>query len=44
MLKKRLQPEEIIGTRRQADVLFGHGRKVAEVVKASGITELTCQH
>lgn len=41
MPKKRFQPEEIIGKLRHADVLLGQGRKVADVVKALGVTEVT---
>jgi putative transposase len=38
---KRHRPEEIIGKLREADVLLGQGRKVAEVVKALGVSEVT---
>ena len=41
MPKKRSQPEEIIGTLRHADVLLGQGTKIAEVVKALGVTDAT---
>jgi len=41
MSKKRFQPEEIIGKLRHADVLLGQGKRVADVVKAFGITEVT---
>ena len=41
MSKKRFQPEEIINRRRQADGLLGQGKKVAEIVKALGITDVT---
>ena len=41
MPTKRFQPEEIIGKLRHADVLLGQGRKVAEVVKALGVTDVT---
>lgn len=41
MPKKRFQPEEIIGKLRQADVLLGQGKKVADVVKALGVTDVT---
>jgi len=34
MPKKRVQPEEITGKLRHADVLLGQGKRVAEVVKA----------
>lgn len=36
MSKKRFQPEGIIGKLRHADVLLGHGKKLAEVVKGPG--------
>ncbi len=41
MPQKRFTPEEIIGKLRHADVLLGQGTKVAEVVKALGVTEVT---
>ncbi len=41
MSKKRFTPEEIIGKLRHADVLLGQGKRVAEVVKALGITDVT---
>ena len=41
MPKKRFTPEEINGKLRHADVLLGQGKKVAEIVKVLGITEVT---
>ncbi len=41
MPKKRFQPEEIIGKLRHADVLLGQGKKLAELVKALGVTDET---
>jgi transposase-like protein len=41
MPKKRFQPEETIGELRHADVLLGQGKKVAEVVMALGVTDVT---
>ena len=41
MPKKTFRPEEIIAKLRQADVLLGEGKKVAEVTKALGIHEVT---
>jgi len=41
MPKRRFQPEEIIGKLRHADVLLGQGKRVAEVVKVLGVTEVT---
>ena len=41
MPRKTYRPEEIIAKLRQADVLFGEGKKVPEVVKALGIHEVT---
>jgi len=41
MPTKRFTPEQIINKLRHADVLLGQGKKVAEVVKALGITEVT---
>jgi transposase InsO family protein len=41
MPRKGFRPEEIIATLREADVLLGQGKKVAEVVKALGVSEVT---
>ncbi len=41
MPRKRFRPEEIIAKLREADVLLGQGKKVAEVVKALGVSEVT---
>jgi hypothetical protein len=41
MAKKRFTPEEIINKLRHADVLLGQGKKVAEIVKGLGITDVT---
>jgi transposase-like protein len=41
MSKKRYRPEEIIAKLREADVLIGQGKKVADVIKALGVTEVT---
>jgi hypothetical protein len=41
MPKKRFQPEEIIGKLRHADILLGQGKKIAEVVTALGVTDVT---
>jgi hypothetical protein len=41
MPKKRFQPEEIIGKLRHADVLLDQGKKLAEVVKALGVSDVT---
>jgi len=41
MPKKRFTPEEIIGKLRHADVLLGQGKKLAEVVKALGVSDVT---
>ena len=41
MPTKRFTPEQIIGKLRHADVLLGQGKKVAEIVKALGITDVT---
>jgi hypothetical protein len=37
MPRRRLRPEEIIAKLREADVLLGQGKRVAEVVKALGV-------
>lgn len=41
MSKKRYRPEEIIGKLREADVLISQGKKVVDVIKALGITDVT---
>ena len=41
MSQKRYRPEEIIAKPREAQVLFGKGQKVPEVVKTIGISEVT---
>jgi transposase-like protein len=42
MPQKRFRPEEVIAKLREADVLLGQGKKVSEVVKALGASEVTC--
>ena len=42
MPRKGFRAEEIIAKLREADVLLGQGKKVAEVVKALGVSEVTC--
>ena len=41
MSKKRYRPEEIIGKLREADVLISQGKKVVDVIKGLGITDVT---
>ena len=41
MPKKRYRPEEIISKLREADVLISQGKKVVEVFKALGVTDVT---
>jgi hypothetical protein len=41
MPSKRYRPEEIIAKLREAEVLIGQGRKVPEMVKAIGISEVS---
>jgi putative transposase len=41
MPKKRYRPEEIISQLREADVLISQGKKVVEVIKALGVTDVT---
>ena len=41
MPRKGSRPEGIIAKLREADVLLGQGKKVAEVVKALGVSEVT---
>ena len=40
MPKKRYHPEEIISKLREADVLISQGKKVIEVIKALGVTDV----
>ena len=40
MPRKRFRPEDIIAKLREADVLLGQGKRVAEVVKALGVSEV----
>ena len=39
--KKAHTPEEIVAKLRQAEVLVGHGKTVADAVRAIGVTEPT---
>jgi putative transposase len=41
MSQKRYRPEEIIAKLREAEVLLGQGKKVPEVVKAIGVSEVS---
>ena len=41
MPRKGFRAEEIIAKLREADVLLGQGKRVAEVVKALGVSEVT---
>ena len=41
MARRRYKPEEIIAKLREAEILLGRGKKVAEVVKELGIHEVT---
>ena len=41
MAKKRYRPEEIIGKLREADVLISQGKKMVDVIKALGVTDVT---
>ena len=41
MSRKRPKPEEIVAKLRQADVLVGQGRSVAEAIRAIGVSEVT---
>ena len=41
MPKKRYRPEEIIAKLREADVLISQGKKVVDVIKALGVTDVT---
>ncbi len=41
MPRKSHRAEEIIAKLREADVLLGQGKRVAEVVKALGVSEVT---
>ena len=39
--QKRYRPEEIIASFREAEVLLGQGKKVPEVVKVIGVSEVS---
>ena len=41
MPRKGFRPEDIIAKLREADGVLGQGKKVAEVVKALGVSEVT---
>ena len=41
MPKKRYRPEEIIAKLREADVLISQGKKMVEVIKTLGVTDVT---
>lgn len=41
MAKKRYRPEEIISKLREADILIGQGRTVAQAIKSIGVSEVT---
>jgi len=41
MPQKRYRPEEIIAKLREAEVLLGQGKKVPEVVRGIGISEVS---
>jgi len=41
MPQKRYRPEEIIAKLREAEVLFGQGKKVHEVVRTIGVSEVS---
>ena len=41
MARRHYRPEEIMAKLREAEVLLGRGKKVAEVVKELGIHEVT---
>ena len=41
MPQKRYRPEEIIAKLREAEVLFGQGKKVHEVTKTIGVSEVS---
>jgi hypothetical protein len=39
--RKTYRPEEVIAKLREAEVLLGQGKRVSEVVKAIGISEVS---
>jgi len=41
MGRKRFRPEEIITKLREADILIGQGRTVAEAIRALSVSEVT---
>ena len=40
--KKRHTPEEIVAKLRQVDVLVAQGTPVADAIRATGVTEVSC--
>jgi hypothetical protein len=43
MARKGFRPEGIIAKLREADVLLGRGKRVGEVVKALGVSEVSSE-
>jgi transposase len=41
MPQKRYRPEEVIAKLRETDVLLGQGKKVSEVVRTIGVSEVS---
>jgi transposase-like protein len=41
MSAKRYRPEEIISKLREADILIGQGKTVAQAIKAIGVSDVT---
>ena len=41
MPRQRFRPEAIIAKLREADVLLGQGKRVTEVIKGLGVSEVT---
>ena len=41
MARKRYKPEEIVGMLRQAEVLHGQGKSMADAIRQLGISEVT---
>jgi len=42
--RKGHQPEEVVAKRRQVDVLVWQGQGVADAVRSTGVSEVTCYY
>jgi len=44
MPKKRHKPEEIVAKLRQASMMVAQGKPLADAIRTSGVTEVTCYY